>query len=231
MVSYLFEKCYDIIMEKVILPFKDSIFSGVADSLPDIVEVGIDSILEDGVVKDLPIVGTLMGVKNAFQNIRERNLLKQTVAFIKELNNETLDEKKKQKYKQNIENDSRKAEDELGRILVILDSIIDEEKSVMLGRMYRCYVNEEISWDEFCDFSEIIRRIFLSDLDWLKELYVMFDNQKRFLLEPLIYSTDRLSSIGLVYLVNSPAANGTQLKIERRVGLTGIGKKFCSIIM
>lgn len=217
-------------MEKIIPPFKDSIFSGVADSLPDIVEVGIDSILEDGVVKDLPIAGTLIGVKNAFQNIRERNLLKQTVAFIKALNDGTLDEKKKQKYKQKIENDPKKAEDELGRILVILDSIIDEEKSVMLGRVYRRYVNEEITWDEFCDFSEIIRRIFLSDMGWLGKIYRNSDD-KIYLLKSSVYSADRLNSIGLVRISNAPSIYGTKLGIERRVGLTDIGKKFCSIIM
>lgn len=103
------------------------------------------------------------------------------------------------------------AEVELGRVLVMLDDSIDREKSMMLGRIYQYYVDEEISWNEFCDFSEIVRRIFLSDIDWLKRIYAMANGRKGFLLESLIYSTDRLSSIGLVCLVNSPNINGIQL--------------------
>lgn len=218
-------------MQRIIPSFKDSIFPAAADSLVDIAEVGIDSILDDNLIKDLPIVGTLVGVGSVYLNIRERNLLQQTLAFIEGLNSKALNEEKKQKYKRKLEGNSKKAETELGRVLVILDDFIDKEKTIMLGQIYQYYVNEEISWSEFCDFSEIIRRIFLSDIDWLKRIYIMTNNLEGFLLEPLIYSTDRLSSIGLVYLVNSPGISGTQFRIERKVNLTSIGKKFCEMVM
>ena len=63
-------------MDKIIPSFASSLFDGSKDHIGDITELGIDSLLDDGVFKDLPIVSMLVGVKNTYQNIHDRNLLK-----------------------------------------------------------------------------------------------------------------------------------------------------------
>ena len=128
-------------MKEIIPGFQKSLFSGASDSIPDIAEFGIDGILSEGILKDFPFVSTLMGVKNIAQNLYDRNLLRQTLAFIKELNNGQLDEKKKEKYRKRIEDDPKKAEAELGRILIILNKNIDIEKSAILACLFRSYTS------------------------------------------------------------------------------------------
>ena len=63
-------------MDKIIPSFSSSLFDGSKDSIGDIVELGIDSLLDDGAFKDIPIVSMLIGVKKTYQNIHDRNLLK-----------------------------------------------------------------------------------------------------------------------------------------------------------
>ena len=104
-------------MDKIIPSFSSSLFDGSKDSIGDIVEIGIDSLLDDGLFKDIPIVNMLVGVKNTYQNIHDRNLLKQTLAFIKQFNSGTIDQNKLIKYKELINSDSKKAEKELGEYL------------------------------------------------------------------------------------------------------------------
>ena len=43
-------------MDKIIPSFASSLFDGSKDPIGDITELGIDSLLDDGVFKDLPIV-------------------------------------------------------------------------------------------------------------------------------------------------------------------------------
>ena len=148
-------------MDKIIPSFSSSLFDGSKDSIGDIVEIGIDSLLDDGLFKDIPIVNMLVGVKNTYQNIHDRNLLKQTLAFIKQFNSGTIDQNKLIKYKELINSDSKKAEKELGRVLIILNSTVDMEKSQMLANLYKAYINEKINWNQFCEFSEIIKMLFL----------------------------------------------------------------------
>ena len=99
-------------MDKIIPSFSSSLFDGSKDSIGDIVEIGIDSLLDDGLFKDIPLVNMLVGVKNTYQNLHDRNLLKQTLAFIKQFNSGTIDQNKLIKYKELINSDSKKAEKE-----------------------------------------------------------------------------------------------------------------------
>ena len=66
-------------MDKIIPSFCESLFDGSSDTIKDLCEFGIDSILDDGVFKEFPIVNLLIGIKNTAQNIHDRNLLKQTL--------------------------------------------------------------------------------------------------------------------------------------------------------
>lgn len=96
-------------MDKIIPSFSYSLFDGSKDSIGDIAGLGIDSLLEDGLFKDIPIVSMLIGVQKTYQNIHDRNLLKQTLTFIKQFNSGTINEEKLTKYKEMLNSDSKKS--------------------------------------------------------------------------------------------------------------------------
>lgn len=212
-------------MDKIIPSFSSSLFDGSKDSIGDIVEIGIDSLLDDGLFKDIPIVNMLVGVKNTYQNIHDRNLLKQTLAFIKQFNSGTIDQNKLVKYKELINSDSKKAEKELGRVLIILNSTVDMEKSQMLANLYKAYINEKINWNQFCEFSEIIKRIFLNDFNIIKLIY---NHQVTDTSGIEIYPIDRLSSLGIVNtaMKSIMISNSANSRSDKYVNLTTIGEKF-----
>lgn len=212
-------------MDKIIPSFSSSLFDGSKDSIGDIVEIGIDSLLDDGLFKDIPIVNMLVGVKNTYQNIHDRNLLKQTLAFIKQFNSGTIDQNKLIKYKELINSDSKKAEKELGRVLIILNSTVDMEKSQMLANLYKAYINEKINWNQFCEFSEIIKMLFLNDFNIIKLIY---DHQVTDTNGIEIYPIDRLSSLGIVNtaMKSIMISNSANSRSDKYVNLTTIGEKF-----
>ena len=212
-------------MDKIISSFSSSLFDGSKDSIGDIVEIGIDSLLDDGLFKDIPIVNMLVGVKNTYQNIHDRNLLKQTLAFIKQFNSGTIDQNKLIKYKELINSDSKKAEKELGRVLIILNSTVDMEKSQMLANLYKAYINEKINWNQFCEFSEIIKMLFLNDFNIIKLIY---NHQVTDTSGIEIYPIDRLSSLGIVNtaMKSIMISNSANSRSDKYVNLTSIGEKF-----
>lgn len=214
-------------MNKIIPSFQESLFDGSKDFLEDIVEVGIDSVLEEGLLKELPIVGFLVGTKNVVQNLRDRNLLNQTLQFIKEFNSGNIDMRKLAKYKELISNDSDKAEKELGRVLLILNQTIDIEKSKILANFYRNYINEKITWQDFCDFSFILNNLFLSDLPFLCDIY---NTKITETLNQPIHSINRLKSLGII---DTSQKGGMSFESKRTyspdnddIGITQLGKLF-----
>ena len=140
---------------KIIPSFRDSVFTNaLGDPSLDILEIGIDSIFENEILKSIPIAKIFFGIGKAVINLHDRNLLKQTFEFIKSLNNKEISEEKLNKYKNKI-SDISVAEKELGRVLILLNSFIDKEKSQILALLFRAYVNEDISWESFCEYSEV----------------------------------------------------------------------------
>ena len=51
-----------------------------------------------------------------------------------------MEQSKIDEYRQTLISDRKKAEKELGRIVVILDSTIEQEHSEVLGRFYKAYI-------------------------------------------------------------------------------------------
>ena len=218
-------------MDKIIPSLKKSIFESSKNSLINLGELGIDSILDEGLLRDLPIVTLLIGTKNTVQNIHDRNLLRQTLKFIQELNSGKINEKKLAKYKEKINNDNRKAEKELGRVLIILNRNIEIEKSKMLANLYRNYINEVINWNEFCEFSEIINMLLINDINYLEKIYTSeIKDTKSYHLYPF----ERLESLGLIETTPkglfSIDPNGSYVRIDKFVLLSDIGKKFYQTI-
>lgn len=217
-------------MDKIIPSFKKSLFDSATDTIKELGEFGIDSILDDGLFKEFPIVSLLIGIKNTAQNIHDRNLLKQTLEFIKEFNAGTIKREKLEEYKEKIENDSKKAEQELGRILIILNNTIEFEKSKMIANLFRNYINENITWEEFCEFSEIVRMLFLKDIIYLRKIYT---GQIKDTANCPLYPFDRLASLGLINTSTKSVmiSSSSNSRTDKFLNLTAIGGKFYQFII
>lgn len=215
-------------MDKIVPAFEVSLLEPVFSSILDIREVGIDSLLDEGLFKDIPIVGLVMGVGKTAQNIHDRNLLKQTLKFIQTFNEKTIIEDKLQKYKKKIEQDPKRAEEELGRVLIILNNTVEIKKSELLGKIFRAYVDERIVWEQFGELSEAISRLFISDIYLLHKI---FDRKINDSTQCMNYQVDRLVSIGFVNTTTKSMTIGSNnsSNTERYLNVSEFGKLFCNI--
>ena len=212
-------------MDKLAEELKNSLICNIEDGLEDFLEVPIDRFIEDDKLKDIPIVSSIVNCLKIAKNVYDRNLLKQTLVFINELNNGTIIKDKLIAYRSTIENNPKKCEEELGRILILLNSFIDREKSIILAKFFKSYINKEITWNEFCEYSEIINRIFVQDIDILIKIYnkEVIDswNKER-------YRIERLIAVGLIYIGSEGEINSGNFFDEDTLSL--YSKKFVEII-
>ena len=218
-------------MDYLINDFKNSLISNSEDTLKDYLELGIDSFIKNGIVRDIPIVNSIVSTLKMAKNIYDRNLLKQTLFFINELNNGTINKESLIEYRSTIENNFKKCEEELGRVLLYLNSFIDREKSIMLAKLFKAYIKQEIDWNEFSEFAEVINRLFIQDLQILtkikdRDIDLMFSKEDEF-------RAERLYSLGLIgtsfkALTFGDIKNG---HINSGRTISPLGKKFCEIII
>ncbi len=186
-------------MYELVPALKDTLLTPTYDIISEYAEIGIDALLDNDVLKNIPIVGTLSSICKVGYNIHERNLLKQTFNFIIGLNSGTLPQEKVDEYCYELERNPKKAEKELGRILILLGNNIEHIQSQVTGSFFKSYVKGAISWEKFCELTEANRRIFVSDYQILKESAkqggVNLKGRE-------LYQIDRLISLGLLQYKN-----------------------------
>ena len=228
------DKMDGIHMEKLTEDFSKSLFCNITDITEDYAEIGIDIFIENDLIIEIPIIKTLVNIFKIGKNIRDKNLLKQTLIFMQEFNKDNIEEEKLKKYKNEIENDRKKCEEELERVLWLLNSFIDKEKSIMLSRLFKEYVRQTITWDEFCEYSEIINRLFVQDIKILREIYLEELGDTTNIKD--IYRVERLNSLGIISLSFKSLSNETINGVSKSrqdsfLEINDNGKKMMQIII
>ena len=210
-------------MEKIVPAFKNSLFEKLDDIGMEIAEVGIDSILDEGLLKEIPIVSTFRGIIKIGYNLHDRHLLKQSLAFIQSFNNKTISEEKLSKYKEKISSDPKKAEEELERVLLVLSSLIEGKSSSLLGIIFAAYIEGKIDWEKFCELAEVVRRLFICDL------HIIYDINDGIITDTTQcpnYQADRLISLGLL---NSSLKTMMHSSTSHYIQLSELGNLFCEL--
>ena len=148
------------------LSLSKSINEEALSSLSGIAEVGLDSIFEEGFLKDISILATVASVYRIGKSVRERHHLKNFAIFLDELNTVDDSPEFQDRYKQYFSSGDR--DKEIEYLIIILDRFAESEKAVFLARLYAGYINRHLGWDDFRMYANIIDRILPGDYEMLK---------------------------------------------------------------
>ena len=216
--------------ENMLIPaFNSSLFDSPAmDITTELLEVGLDSILDEGLLKDIPILGVIVKTGNLARNIYDRNLLRQTFMFINSFKDKTIESEKLIKYRDSLYKNPKKAEQELGRVLVYLNRFVDLQKSQFIASAYRYYISEFYSWDQFCELAEVVDRLFVSDI---VELMQLGRAETSVDIYHKTYMHDRLTALGLLMedLQRYYLPGEDEPRTPERLILSDLGKLFCHV--
>ena len=127
-------------------------------------ELGLDSILDEGIVKDIPILRTLVGLAKVGFNIRDRLYLKKIVVFLAQVGQTTQEQR--DDFVRKYCGDSKRFEE---TVMLILEQADREEKAELIGKIFKACILGKIRYEDAITLSEMVNKAFWSDLQ------VMFD--------------------------------------------------------
>ncbi|MDY5021403.1 MAG: hypothetical protein SPE99_03265 [Blautia sp.] len=215
-------------LNKLVPSLRETIFEPTYEITSEYLEMGIDTLFDNEVLRNIPLVSTLSAFCKVGYNLHERYLIKQTIAFIKGFSEGTIPQDKLEKHRVKLESNPKETEKELGRILIILGSQIESNQSQVLGSFYKAYISGAISWQKFCELSEANRRMFIGDYrvlcDTAKNNGLKINDRK-------LYQIDRLISLGLLQNQNRLGSSIVALfetgsKQTKDIIVTSFGKTF-----
>ena len=130
----------------------------------DLSELTIDNLTNEGILKEVPIIGTLVNLARFGANIKDRLFLKKIVYFLDKLKDIPIDQRKKM-----IEeiDGSEKFRLKVGeKLLYIIDSCNDYENSEIAAVLFKAFIEGKITYDAFLESSNIIMKITSQDFQW-----------------------------------------------------------------
>ena len=151
--------------------------SDLSSVLEDQAEVIVDQILKDGLLKDIPIISTITGTVKTVIAVRDYLLVLKLVKFLQGIN---ITEKERDHFEKSIGDDAEHRRTVGQNLLMLIDSLDDVTKADMVARLFKAFLQDTITYDEFLRFASVVERIFIGDLnrflsDWAdinrRELY------------------------------------------------------------
>ncbi len=127
-------------------------------------EVILDGFMNDGIAKDLPIIGAIIGTGKVVAGIREALFLKKLIYFICELSEIPHSERKRV-----IEavDSSEKYRAKVGeKLLFVIDKCDDHEKSQIVAKLFAAFLRENLSYDDFLRAVSVVENVVSRDLHW-----------------------------------------------------------------
>ncbi len=161
---------------KPIENFGKIIFEQTIDTDIDLIEIGLDQFIEDGIFKDIPIISAGYSIGRTLFAIKDFMLTKKALVFTQMIRNGNTENMKLKKHKQELSEKPKKLLKELEIILMYLDRHTKVFKSKILGNFYKAYIDDEIEfdWEDFEILAEVTDNLSLYDL---KDLLYLYDNE------------------------------------------------------
>jgi hypothetical protein len=141
----------------------------LGDAIFDLAEVALDQNLAEGVLKDVPIVGTLVTLARAGQSVSEELFLRKLARFLADLNAVPVEEREKllEQYPDTSEEQRVLGEN----LLLALERLDDIKKPAILARFFAAYIRSKIDYFTFTRLARALEKFNIELLPNLRLFY------------------------------------------------------------
>jgi len=131
----------------------------------DLFEVGLDQIVNEGVLREIPVVNSLYNLGKATVAISQGLFIKKLIKFLGELSNVSYE--KRQSFLEVIDKNPQKKRAFEETLLLLIERADSLEKPSILGRLLKHHILGNISYEDAMRLSDIVNRVYMSDLNYL----------------------------------------------------------------
>lgn len=145
--------------------FDSVVSNNLTEITADVLEAGIDQLIDNDFLKDIPILGIGIKAYSITRKISESFFAKKIMRFLFQLKD--IPQEKREAFVKTLETskENKKAGETVLGIINRLDEI---SKASIIGRLLKATILQQLSYPDFLRLSHITDKIFLDDLLSLK---------------------------------------------------------------
>ncbi len=142
-----------------------SIGSEISDVGIDLSEAAVDAVLNDGFLKDIPIIGSIVGIAKAGIAVRDQIYIRKLLKFLSEFNK--IDKSLRLKFINDELSSEPKCERFGETILSLIDKAEADEKLILYAQIFKFYFLNNCKYEEAIRLCLMVEKSFYSDLLYL----------------------------------------------------------------
>ncbi|EGR0597843.1 hypothetical protein NMT15_003456 [Vibrio cholerae] len=127
----------------------------------DLGEVGIDAILEGGLLRDIPILSTIVSSINVIGSVRDALFTKKLISFLSELSDVSVEQRRSMIESIDNSNDYKIKVGE--KLIYIIEKAEDHYTSKIIAIFFSEFLSGKITYNQFLKISRIIDSMFIDD--------------------------------------------------------------------
>lgn len=154
---------------------------GATEIGTDIAEIAVDALLNEGPIRDIPVIGTLIKSYDLAKNIKEQLFARKVLLFLQSI--ESCTDKDRESLLGEIQREKGSPERSGIAVVQILDRLDDMQKPALIGKLFLCCANGIINSEELFRMCNLVDRLYVKDLLALSKIG-----------KPIAFTTDELSS-------------------------------------
>lgn len=136
----------------------------------DYSEIAFDAFLEDGVLKEIPIVKSVVAFYNIGNSVIDRHKTKKILTFFKEFHSQQINDEKLDAFKEKFNEDRNYRERVVDTIILLNERFLDTVKSKVLANLVIAHIEGNISWKELTDIAVVLDDIHPKGFDFLEQM-------------------------------------------------------------
>lgn len=175
----------------------------LAGAILDLGEIGMDTLLQDGVWKEVPILKSVLAIGKTLGGVRDYFFAKRLLAFLKSFSELTAEERRDLVAR--LDRDEAFGHYAGERLLDLLSRLDDERKPELIAKALKRYAAGRVSASQLQRVYYAVERLHLCDLDEL-EKFCQAEGK------PRLTDGDPVSvnfiSAGLAYVASGYGAGG-----------------------
>ena len=192
---------------------------GGKDLIQEAAELSLDAVLGDGLVKDIPIVGTVAKLYSIAVGAQGYVFAKKIRKFLTEL--QSIPKNERDEFGKRLDSDEQLRIRTADTLILHLDQLDDLQKATLLARAFAGYIREDYDFSTFQRLAAAVNRCLVADLPLLAKM------RNPIPLEG--YKGDVLVGAGLATIESIPTIRAPG--VEKNYGISHLGELFLDVVI
>lgn len=137
------------------------------DVSKDYAEIGLDNLLDVDLLKEAPVVKTLVAIIKTGVAVKERFFIKKFLIFLSEFKSNKVDKEALKEFRHNFKKNKKFRNKITEQILVIIEDLDSVKKSRILAYLFSAYISKKIDWERVTSLVSCLKSLQESTFNYL----------------------------------------------------------------